>query len=519
VTGPTPAAWPATASGAGRRTRARRALERALGMDALLALAVVGGFAYASLRAINDPDLPWHLKAGAGILATHRLPWSDPWSYVGTQPWFAYSWLAEVLFAAVYDTAGAVGLIVLATTVIAATLAVTLHACRATGARPWVAIGATFAAAAASSVCWSVRPHLFSFLCMAIFVDVVTLDRRRGVDRLWLLVPTMVVWANTHVLFPFGLALLGLHAVTRGRAWWSRRRLLELAAVGAAPLATPYGVHLLRYLWTLADEPVAFSMVAEFQTPSLHTTTGIVLTALFLATTLALVLSPARKDPADVGGVFLFALLAYWMGRNIPYFAVVAAPVLALHADALLPRRARAAHPLTGVQLGINAAVIALGLVLLAGRARALAAPGAAIDRRAFPVAAVSFLEAEPDLGRLFSHFDWGGYLIGRLHPRYQVSIDGRTNVYGNEVLRAYRATMNLEPDWRAFLDRCRPDVVLWPRRGALARALALLPEWRRVWADDLAVIFVRRDHPLRAALERAAATPRTPSARDGALL
>src|SRR5581483_1564522 len=55
--------------------------------------------------------------------------------------------------------------------------------------------------------------------------------------------------------------------------------------------------------------------------------------------------------------------------------------------------------------------------------------------------------------------------------------VDGRTQVYGEETLRAYRAMVFLEPGWRAFLDRTRPDVVLWPKRTAFAHVVELLPE------------------------------------------
>ena len=103
--------------------------------------------------------------------------------------------------------------------------------------------------------------------------------------------------------------------------------------------------------------------------------------------------------------------------------------------------------------------------------------------------------------------FNWGGYLIGHLYPRYQVAMDGRTQVYGEETLRQYRAMTFLEPDWRAFLARCDPDLILWPKDDAFARALELLPEWRQVYMDPIAVIFVRADHPRRAELERAAGT------------
>jgi hypothetical protein len=344
---------------------------------------------------------------------------------------------------------------------------------------------------------WNVRPHVVSFLCLALANHALVLARR-GTDRLVWLVPIMLVWANSHILFPLGLLLFAIHAVAAERAWGfgagreplPRRPLALGAALVATTFATPYGWHLWRHALVVARQPVAFSLVTEFQTPSLHTATGLLLTGAFFATVLALVATPARKDPADVATVFAFGLLAYAMERNVPFFAIVMAPVLARHVEAILP--APRARPALGTgALLLHAAVVAAGVAVLAARARALAAPGAAVDRTKFPVDAVRVL-ATREPGRLLNHFDWGGYLIGNL-PRWPVAMDGRTQVYGEETLREYRAMVFLEPGWRTFLDRTAPEVILWPKRTAFARMIEVLPEWRTAYEDDVATIFVRR--------------------------
>jgi hypothetical protein len=250
----------------------------------------------------------------------------------------------------------------------------------------------------------------------------------------------------------------------------------------------------------MAHQPVALGLVAEFQTPSLHGAIGVMLAALLLGTALVMVVSPARRDWAELAGVFAFGFLALAMARNIPFFAIVAAPALARHLDALWPRDE--AEPSLG-RPHLLVAAVALHLVMViavgaavARRGSELLAPGAAVDRSAFPIDAVRFLNERPPLGRLFNDFNWGGYLIGHLHAPYQVSMDGRTQVYGEETLRQYRALIFLEPTWRQFLARCAPDVILWPKKEPFARVVELLPEWSKLYEDDLAVIFVRRPQP-----------------------
>jgi hypothetical protein len=165
--------------------------------------------------------------------------------------------------------------------------------------------------------------------------------------------------------------------------------------------------------------------------------------------------------------------------------------VLAHHADALLPRPGPTVRPGRAAR-ALHALLLVAAAAGIAWRAAALLPPDAATSRRAFPVAAVRWLADHGVHGRLLNHFDWGGYLIGHL-PGVPVAIDGRTQVYGEETLREYRDMVALQPDWRVFLERADPDVILWPRDAAFTRVVELMPAWRRVYRDDVAVIFVRR--------------------------
>jgi hypothetical protein len=481
-----------------------------LGIDRLLVSSLLlGVFLFRLRKPIGDPDLGWHLAAGGHILDHGAIPRADVFSHVAAgRPWLDYSWLAEVLFTATARALGLEALVVLAAALVTATVAVVLHACRRAGARPSIAVGVTALAAAVSAPTWTVRPHLFSFLFVALTVSLLVGDRLRPATPAtapppcyWLLVPMMVLWANTHVFFIYAFALLGIHALVHWRRWvWSpeagvrHASLALLLAAGLAVLANPRGIHLLAHILDLGRETTTFAMVSELQTPSLRELPGKLLTVFFFLTALALIRSPAPKDAGELAPFFLFAFLAYSMARNMPFFAIVAAPVLARHAEALLPPPPRTRPPLDGPTAALHATIlVGLGVIALAAVSRSAARPeNQTLDARRYPLGAVAFLAAQPPLGRLFNHFNWGGFLIFSLHPRYQVSMDGRTGVYGEEILRQYRATQTLQPGWHDFLERCDPDVVLWRAKDPLAQALALLPGWRRLYEDDLAVIFVR---------------------------
>jgi hypothetical protein len=110
---------------------------------------------------------------------------------------------------------------------------------------------------------------------------------------------------------------------------------------------------------------------------------------------------------------------------------------------------------------------------------------------KAYPVAAVDFLEREKlTAERGFNTYVWGGYLIWRGVP---VFIDGRADVYG-DFLTYYLKTYQLAEDWRQPLDEFDVKYALVERKNALSTLFGISEEWREVYADDVARVFVRNE-------------------------
>jgi hypothetical protein len=107
-----------------------------------------------------------------------------------------------------------------------------------------------------------------------------------------------------------------------------------------------------------------------------------------------------------------------------------------------------------------------------------------------FPEAAVQRLSALPP-GRLVNPYSWGGYLIWKL-PEFPVSIDGRADMYGDELLDEALVVERLQPGWRDFLEDNDVRYVLAPIKRPLAEAVRLLSGWRIVYEDSEAILFER---------------------------
>ena len=111
-----------------------------------------------------------------------------------------------------------------------------------------------------------------------------------------------------------------------------------------------------------------------------------------------------------------------------------------------------------------------------------------------FPVGAANWLEAHPTVGtRMFNAYDWGGYLIYRFYPDRLVFIYGEATELGNQLMQEVSDVENAEPDWQTILNEHGVNYVVERTDSALGMALGVDPQWKQVYDDGFAVIFVKR--------------------------
>ena len=107
------------------------------------------------------------------------------------------------------------------------------------------------------------------------------------------------------------------------------------------------------------------------------------------------------------------------------------------------------------------------------------------------PAAAVAATDLA-HAGPVLNHYDFGAYLDFIGIPPF---IDGRTELYGAQfTLRHYRALnlMNM-PDLLALIDQYGIRATLLSPKTPAVALLDRLPDWKRVYGDDIAVVHVRQ--------------------------
>jgi hypothetical protein len=71
--------------------------------------------------------------------------------------------------------------------------------------------------------------------------------------------------------------------------------------------------------------------------------------------------------------------------------------------------------------------------------------------------------------------------------------MDGRADVYGNDLLEMYVSMIGIRDNPQVILDRFEIDHAVLPPDWRLAGWFEDSPAWERVYADGTAIIWVRR--------------------------
>jgi hypothetical protein len=136
------------------------------------------------------------------------------------------------------------------------------------------------------------------------------------------------------------------------------------------------------------------------------------------------------------------------------------------------------------------------GAVLLAISAVAFRGDLAREADDSTPAAALAAVKAQHLEGPVFNDYAFGGYLI---YSGIAPFVDGRVELYGDAFLNRYfNAVFLLSGELPQLLGEYRVTWTLLSAQSQAAVLLDHLPGWRRLYADDIAVVHVRDDQPAR---------------------
>jgi hypothetical protein len=487
---------------------------------ALLLWLVLGG---GGKSLLGDGDTGWHIRTGDYILEHRVVPHKDIFTFTrSSEPWFAWEWLTDVLFAGVHRIWGVKSVALLAAVVLCG--AATLLFCHMlwAGGNIFLALFAALLANGASSVHFLARPHAFTFLFLAASLWLLARDRRQPGRAIWLLAPITVFWVNMHGGFLALIACLGLMSAGYALEWFlggdSDGRFFTLrysALTGVCSLATlinPYGYRLHLHILEYLRSSFVMESVEEFQSPKFRGENMLQFEFLLFAGLALVGVLLVRKRFVDTLLILFWAQASLSSVRHVPLFAIVVTPILVQELTKVWnqwslykPRKSVA-----GIfrELGNEFSTKALratiwGPLVVLGLGASMASGKGDIwpedfPKLKFPITMVNQYAGRlaPITGhmpRIFTSDQWGDYLTYRFYPRIRIFVDGRSDLFGQTLGKEYIHTAGGQHDWEQVLDKYCIEAALVPIDWPLAELLKRNSGWRLVKDDGFAILFERR--------------------------
>ncbi len=471
-----------------------------------------------------DGDVALHLKLGELMREQGWLLDSEPTNYLMEGlPFIAHEWLAELVLSYSYDLVGLAGPVLLASVVLATLSAQIFQRMVAEGTGPWPAVVTLVSAFTVMNGHLHARPHLltwwFAFLTLCWLEDhrIGRLTDGEWFGRSALL---MLLWAQLHagflIVFPM-VAVYGAGALVTGvlapSPWPSlaRFRVLTLGGIGLllTSAVNPWGFALHVHFLDWLSNPYMMSFTTEFASPDFKGMAGRFQLVYMGLLWLGLAVGRSRPEPARFLLAMMMLALSLQSARHGALFAVLSAPWVAhrlqLGLSSVVGERSLLGRAAAEVQAssdrlaeaeprhgGWGLAGVVLVLITLA--TGVVGKPAIAFDPRLQPVGAVAWLQEHPEAvqGRMFNPFRWGAYLAWQLHPTHRTFINSWHDHLGEKALRTYFFVHDARPVWEKVLDKHEVQWVIYETRSALGMALERDEDWRQVYSDDTASIWVR---------------------------
>lgn len=452
-------------------------------------------------------DLGRHLKTGEIIVRTQSVPKTNLYSY--TYPDFLFinhHWLSEVVFYLLYQVGG-FNLLLFAT-VFAVMLAyglVYFFSLKQAGS-----VTLAFASLLYLSTLFErtdVRPEIFSFLFLSIFIVILYRYRERFTRWIFLLPLLELFWVNIHVYFIIGIAVLGLFLldafITKRKHLHSRYTGIFVVVFLVSVLTTllnPNGIAgalypfriFANYGYTIEENQTVFFLWEYSQKPTILFFWGsvaLLFTGLF---------ATAKKGRViDFLLAIFFTILAASAIRNFPLF-VFATFIPFVREWSLIEKE-------------LSKKIVFIGLLCILGLFVWQTVD--VVKQKPLGVGVVSGATLAADFfikqnlkGPIFNNFDIGSYLGFRLYPKDlpagrqgKVFVDGRPEAYPVSFFKQIYIPMQEDPAVFAKIDQkynfntiffAHTDQTPWAE--AFLQSIVKNSDWHIVYLDDTVVILSR---------------------------
>ena len=450
-----------------------------------------------------DGDLGRHITIGNYILDNYSIPTNDFFSFpMNGQPLTPHEWLAQVIFALANRGMSLGGPVFVIAFLIGITFSFIYIDSVRRSQMPLLFLLFIVWSAAASSLHWLARPHIFTFLFLALWTHLLEQIEQGKKIPVYCFGFLMVIWANTHGGFVIGFVVL--FAYTIGdllESWFQNQKLSDKAKnwvwIGiisfASTLINPVGIRLWGTSVGFIGNSYLVNNTQEYFSPNFHNISTLPFLVLVAYSLLATGICKNRI--AIYYGLLLsgFTVMALYSSRNIPLYAIVAAPILTKMTGQWIENSSwqRLEQNILHIEKRLYGwlfpivGTIAVLILMLTPVMKTYNS----YNEMVFPVKAMDWLQENPIEGRGFNYFTWGGYLLFRQWPDQLVFIDGQTDFYGEKLTREYEQVINMSDGWEQVLEKYQIRWIVLPTKSPLLVELSQKMEWSIRYQDMTATL------------------------------
>lgn len=461
---------------------------------AVISLLLTGIF----LSPLHTVDLWWQLDSGRWMLEHGQYLGHEVRSFsMPGAAWPNFSWLFQVVIAAVEWVGGYWGLLLLKAIACWLILFLLLRSATVKNA-PAALLLAPLLFASQLFPAIQLRPHLFEGVFLATTIWLFH-RQRSAYDPLWYTLLT-IIWANCHASAVVGAAALAVHYL-----WGADfrppppRKLLHRLPVAvllcSLVFATPNGFSLIKVLLNHSSGEYLHIYIREWFSPEAM---PLLLSIALPTVAIGALLRRHLLTPAELLLITLFLIIGTGSRRFLYELALLLIrPASVLLGELLshLTGRHRSGQAywqwLYGMLL-IGLLVPGTGLPAAWNKLHITDYP---IMQRQFPRLAMAVLQpvlaGETQL-RVWNDYGWGGYLEWQSQGRLQIYIDGRTpTVFTEEMMLTEKLARTRPQMLRSQLKSWKADAVVL-RRDLFLPIPPADAEWTLVGFDSTSVVYLR---------------------------
>lgn len=471
-------------------------------------------------------DLGRHLLNGSEILQGHfSVLFENAYSY--TEPTYRFinhHWLFGVIVFLVQKVAGWGGLVVFKILVLLSAFSL-LFLTALRKAPFWVVAVFSVPAILILSERTQLRPEIFSFLFIALFLYVLTNLETQSAKWAYWLVPVQIVWVNTHLFFFIGPTLVFIFLCAKilaerpdeHRPTVIRELSVLLFVLLMACLINPNGFagalfpfQILHSYGIIVRENLPISYFLQNYPPLDNLPIRIFQLSFLLLCATSLVRGIDKKILSRQELIFysmtsfLAGAGAFMMLRLLPLFGLAFLPAISTTIAPYATALQQSFERRVAFSLVVKSALVALFFATLCfgiffgstGRFSSYNKPGLGLTAQS--EASAHFFMGEHLKGPIFNDFDIGSYLSYYLYPSERVFVDNRPEAYSPSFLAAYASMFSNEHAWDAALQQYDFNVIYVyqysndPNMRLFLYARVHDPAWALVYADRYAVMLVR---------------------------